>query len=43
MIEILQYTPEYHLQWDEFVNASRNGTFLFYRKYMEYHSDRFTD
>ncbi len=43
MIEIIQYTPEYHLQWDEFVNASRNGTFLFYRKYMEYHSDRFTD
>ncbi len=43
MIEIKPYDPSYHLQWDEFVGASRNGTFLFYRKYMEYHSDRFHD
>ncbi|MBO4657582.1 MAG: GNAT family N-acetyltransferase [Bacteroidales bacterium] len=31
------------LDWDNFVEASKNGTFLFKRDYMEYHSDRFTD
>lgn len=30
-------------QWDRFVEDSRNGTFLFLRGYMEYHSDRFAD
>ena len=29
--------------WDSFVDASRNGTFIFQRDYMEYHSDRFQD
>lgn len=29
--------------WDKFVTASRNGTFLFCRDFMEYHSDRFED
>ena len=29
--------------WDEFVDRSRNGTFLFLRDYMEYHQDRFED
>lgn len=29
--------------WDQHVKASRNGTFLFLRAYMDYHSDRFTD
>lgn len=29
--------------WDKFVSASRNGTFLFRRDFMEYHSDRFED
>lgn len=29
--------------WDAFVRASRNGTFLFERGYMDYHRDRFTD
>lgn len=29
--------------WDEFVNTSKNGTFLFYRDYMDYHRDRFID
>lgn len=43
MLEIERYKPEYKLQWDELIQNSRNGTFLFYRDYMEYHSDRFTD
>lgn len=29
--------------WDAFAAASRNGTFLFRRDFMEYHSDRFED
>lgn len=29
--------------WDQFIRQSRNGTFLFYRAYMDYHSDRFLD
>ncbi len=29
--------------WNRFVAASRNGTFLFDRGYMDYHSDRFID
>lgn len=43
MIEILKYTSEYKDHWNEIVSSSRNGTFLFYREYMDYHSDRFTD
>ncbi len=29
--------------WDKFVATSKNGTFLFHRDFMEYHSDRFED
>jgi len=29
--------------WDQFVQKSKNGLFLFYRKYMDYHADRFDD
>jgi len=29
--------------WDEFVRSSKNGTFLFFRDYMDYHRDRFVD
>ncbi len=37
------YTPEYKELWDNFVEESRCGTFLFKRDYMDYHSDRFAD
>ena len=30
-------------EWNQFVAASKNGTFLFDRRYMDYHSDRFED
>ncbi|MCM1319560.1 MAG: GNAT family N-acetyltransferase [Muribaculaceae bacterium] len=43
VFEFKTYTPEYKRQWDEFVLNSRNGTFLFCRNYMDYHSDRFMD
>lgn len=29
--------------WNDFVSRSKNGTFLFMRDYMDYHSDRFVD
>ena len=43
MFEIIKYTPEYRQQWNEYVAKARNATFLFYRNYMDYHSDRFKD
>ena len=29
--------------WDQFIRQSKNGTFLFLRDYMDYHTERFTD
>lgn len=40
---ISRYTAALQSEWDEFVRSSRNGTFLFERPYMDYHSDRFSD
>lgn len=42
-INIVRYNPEYKKNWDDLVSRSKNGVFLFYRDYMEYHSDRFND
>lgn len=38
-----RYTPQDQKTWDDFVRLSKNGTFLFERGYMDYHSDRFAD
>ena len=43
MFEIVRYTPAHHDAWNRYVDKSRNATFLFYREYMDYHSDRFHD
>ncbi len=43
MIEIQRYNADRTNEWNEFVAASKNGTFLFDRRYMDYHSDRFSD
>ncbi len=43
MIEIVQYESSYKPVWDDFISKSKNGSFLFYRDYIEYHSDRFLD
>lgn len=43
MIEIKKYNSELQSEWDNFIISSRNGTFLFNRGYMDYHSDRFSD
>lgn len=43
MFEIKRYTPADKSAWDRYVSKARNATFLFYRNYMDYHADRFTD
>ena len=43
MISICRYTQNKQTEWDDFVKVSKNGTFLFLRSYMDYHSDRFQD
>ena len=40
---VKRYTAGEQPLWDNFVDASRNGTFLHRRDYMDYHADRFTD
>ncbi len=42
-IVVERYRKEKKEEWDRFVSNSKNGHFLFYRDYMEYHSDRFVD
>jgi hypothetical protein len=42
-VKVIGYEPALGPQWDAFVAASRNGTFLFERGYMDYHADRFAD
>ena len=42
-MEIRRYTPDDAQRWNQFVAESKNGTFLFDRRYMDYHSDRFQD
>ena len=43
MFEIRRYTPDCADEWNQFVAESKNGTFLFDRRYMDYHQDRFRD
>lgn len=43
MLKIIPYNPEYKKLWDNFITESKNGLFIFYRDFMEYHKDRFLD
>ncbi|MGN1263023.1 MAG: GNAT family N-acetyltransferase [Prevotella sp.] len=43
MFEIRRYTPDEASAWNVFVEQSKSGTFLFDRRYMDYHADRFAD
>ena len=43
MFEIVRYTSDRQEEWNRFVATSKNGTFLFDRRYMDYHADRFED
>src|SRR5215510_7887965 len=42
-IKIVPYDQKHRRAWDEFVDAAKNGVFLFKRDYLEYHADRFPD
>ena len=43
MFDIRRYTADKADEWNQFVAQSKNGTFLFFRNYVEYHADRFAD
>lgn len=43
MIKLQRYKSEFKQVWDEFIDNSKNGTFMLKRDYMDYHSDRFQD
>ena len=43
MFEIVKYSSDLKNDWNQFVANSKNGTFLFQRDYMDYHSERFSD
>ena len=43
MFEIKIYDGKAAIEWNEFIDKSRNGTFLFNRNYMDYHADRVQD
>ncbi len=42
-MDFVPYTNQLKDVWDQFVQASKNGTFLLERGFMDYHSDRFSD
>ncbi|MEQ8176276.1 MAG: GNAT family N-acetyltransferase [Syntrophomonadaceae bacterium] len=42
-IRVEPYDKTQQGRWDDFVAASKNGTFLFNRSYMDYHAHRFQD
>ena len=41
--DVKRYTPDDAPAWNAFVAQSKQGTFLFDRRYMDYHRDRFRD
>ena len=43
MIELFRYNFDHKNTWDNVVTKSKNGLFLFYRNYMDYHKERFLD
>ncbi|MBI1257351.1 MAG: GNAT family N-acetyltransferase [Chloroflexi bacterium] len=42
-IHVARFTDANKTAWDDFVARSKNGTFLFFRDYMDYHRERFSD
>lgn len=42
-MKIYQYATKNKKQWDIFLESCKNKHFMFFRDYMEYHSDRFDD
>ena len=43
MLKVERYSKEYQLLWDSFVSKAKNQSFLFYRDFMDYHKERFSD
>lgn len=43
MFDIIRYTDSLQQEWNSFAAQSKQCTFLFDRRYMDYHADRFTD
>jgi len=43
MYFIQRYEPCLKQDWDSLVRDSKNGSFLFYRDYLEYHSNRYNE
>lgn len=43
MFDILRYDPALEEEWNAFVSTAKNATFLFDRRYMDYHAHRFHD
>ena len=43
MISLKIYNDSYKPEWDNFIDISKNSTFLFKRDFMDYHSDKFKD
>ena len=43
MVSIETYKDSYKADWNDFIDSSKNSTFLFNRNFMDYHSDRFED
>lgn len=42
-MRVERFIPERKEIWDQFIRDSKNGIFLFFRDYMEYHAERFID
>lgn len=42
-INVLLYSKTRKPEWDKFIQGSKNAHFMFFRDYMDYHSDRFLD
>ncbi|MBN8836640.1 MAG: GNAT family N-acetyltransferase [Sphingobacteriia bacterium] len=40
---VQKYSKQQKDEWDCFISNSKNGLFIFFRDYMEYHEDRFED
>lgn len=42
-INVARYCPGLKDAWDAFIDKAKNRHFIFFRDYMEYHADRFSD
>jgi len=43
MLKVVKYHSELKEEWDQFIETSKNGSFLLMRDFIEYHANRFVD